>query len=664
MWNVYYDNAVYKEKQLHPELAVFSALPPEAVWEVPFFDTCSTEMIEKMQSRYRKFAKKSIVLSKPSIACINALMMAANGEAAVGEQRDANGNISYTYAEFKNSAGQQELWMYSRDKGTLMATKVVGEKYKQVTLSEREVPVGLWLCLMAPELIIEIPRSYETLDYTEKQLDMELSGHLRIFMDAKEDNFKDKDFQKIACLCFFVISGNILIRTMYECDERYRGTEDFYELLPLQDDMVITNITQTMIKSNPSMFKMTNSIGEFTLLGNRKEKLKKEQKTIAEMKNLFATGESVEKKYEPYMMAFPEELTVPSFLESMCMAYASGSRLMSLDGPSGTGKSTAARMLAQVLGLPYMTVPCNPTSDFLELTEKFVPRISVSPSEKAAGEAFLSAVQEAQFMPAAALQEYTGEEVDDSIGTDEAVRRIFDWYQKKQEEDSDFTVVETAVVETAQELQPDGTWSDGQAAVIEFPEVNMIESPAVMTTFNSLFDENGFIRLTSGKVKRLHPATVVIYTLNPEYEGATPLNQSVIDRITHSESVAKMTSAEMLSIVSAKLQLPKKDLLYGVAKTLCAIAAKISEINTTDMLGLSETGIRSVLPAVKMAQTVAKMNGNITITAEEMVIKKFLNKATFNPDLKKEVLDRLAEGSKLMTKLDEQLAQLLSTDQT
>lgn len=45
------------------------------------------------------------------------------------------------------------------------------------------------------------------------------------------------------------------------------------------------------------------------------------------------------------------------------------------DGEAGTGKTTDARMIAQILGLPYYVFTCGPGTDELELLASTVPNM-------------------------------------------------------------------------------------------------------------------------------------------------------------------------------------------------------------------------------------------------------------------------------------------------
>ena len=61
--------------------------------------------------------------------------------------------------------------------------------------------------------------------------------------------------------------------------------------------------------------------------------------------------------------------------EILEMVVHTPARLFMMTGEAGTGKTTDARMIAQILGLPYYVFTCGPGTDELELLASTVPNM-------------------------------------------------------------------------------------------------------------------------------------------------------------------------------------------------------------------------------------------------------------------------------------------------
>ena len=75
-----------------------------------------------------------------------------------------------------------------------------------------------------------------------------------------------------------------------------------------------------------------------------------------------------------------------------------------MTGDAGTGKTTDARMIAQILGLPYYVFTCGPGTDELELLATTVPNMGGT----AHLEMELPSLEDIEMDPASALATVNG----------------------------------------------------------------------------------------------------------------------------------------------------------------------------------------------------------------------------------------------------------------
>ena len=190
------------------------------------------------------------------------------------------------------------------------------------------------------------------------------------------------------------------------------------------------------------------------------------------------------------------------------------------EGETGTGKTTAAQILAQVMNLPYTFLTFNPDTLVSDLY------VNILPNSKTTDCKSLSSILElAVFNPSEAWQQLTGETKE--VTTSEVI-------QEAIKSSSDFMYVESPLVQAFR-----------YGWLCELQEVNLAMKPGVMGGINAALDDLATIQLPTGEVIHRHPDTVIVMTFNSDYEGTRRLNQAVKSRMT----------------LKGRFQLPEDDVL-------------------------------------------------------------------------------------------------------
>jgi len=182
-------------------------------------------------------------------------------------------------------------------------------------------------------------------------------------------------------------------------------------------------------------------------------------------------------------------------------------------GETGTGKSTAAMMMAQLFRLPYRFMTIDPDTMVSDLYENILPDAG-GQKPKDIGR-ITEALELSLIDPEGAWRCLTGEEKT-GVSMEDVVREALAGHSG-----TGFISVRSPLVETFE-----------KGGVCEIQEVNLAAKPGVMAGINAALDDIGIIRLPSGELIRRHPDAVVICTANVAYEGTRALNKAVKSRMT------------------------------------------------------------------------------------------------------------------------------------
>ena len=160
------------------------------------------------------------------------------------------------------------------------------------------------------------------------------------------------------------------------CDNLYQrltmGTPNNipFDRLQFQSDELES--TFSSFELNAGVFNPNDCVtGKFQIL---EEERGARRYTIAQLKELYSGNWEVTEKDR--IPALPENYLVSQVAEEIIrMGTGSSARLFMMTGEAGTGKTTDARMIAQVLNLPYYAFTCGPGTDELELLASTMPNM-------------------------------------------------------------------------------------------------------------------------------------------------------------------------------------------------------------------------------------------------------------------------------------------------
>lgn len=191
-----------------------------------------------------------------------------------------------------------------------------------------------------------------------------------------------------------------------------------------------------------------------------------------------------------------------------------------LRGPAGVGKTTDAKLLAAVLGLPYRVFTCSENTDEMDLLANMLPNTGVPAIHNSIPEPNF---QDMMMDPATALAKYTGV-YEEGIDAEQAYKRIIanivERMSAKQESEKNFVMVESEIIKACR-----------RPAVIEIQEPACIAKPATLVRLNGLLDDGASITLLNGETVSVHPDTIFVFTTNSVYRGCRDFNESVLSRM-------------------------------------------------------------------------------------------------------------------------------------
>ena len=232
-------------------------------------------------------------------------------------------------------------------------------------------------------------------------------------------------------------------------------------------------------------------------------------------------------------------------------------------GETGTGKSTASQILAQLLNLPYVFMTFNPDTLVSDLY------VNVLPSNKKGSvdtNKMTKILETAVFNPTDAWKTLTGKA--EEVTTQDVVKKVI---EESIEKTSDFMYVESPLVQAFR-----------YGYLCELQETNLASKPGVLGGINAALDDLGTIQLPTGEVIKRHPDTVIVMTENRGYEGTRKSNQAVDSRMTLKGIFRLPDTEELAERISQNSGFKDMAVIRKMIDTMYAIRRVREENGETD----------------------------------------------------------------------------------
>jgi len=289
-----------------------------------------------------------------------------------------------------------------------------------------------------------------------------------------------------------------------------------------------------------------------------------------------------------------------------------------LRGEPGSGKTTAAKMVAGLLGLPYLVLSCSAGSDELTVLGGVLPKTEDDDHDGIVGWQAKTTVKEILFEPELAYQKLTGATIQ-GISSEQ----VFQWIVTNTallKQDNKFEAVASPLVKAL-----------SRGWLVEVQEPTLIMNPGVLPKLNSFLEDN--VIVTDSGATYTRNGGVCIITTNVNCAGCTPLNASVQSRFTHVYEMDLPSQQQLKSRIKAELKF-KED---AVLKLMIRCVTDINNYLNNNMIYDGAAGYRELRNWVLAYMYDIAVKGD----GYESAISTVINKATSQIEYKEDLLNIL-----------------------
>ena len=468
-------------------------------------------------------------------------------EGALGFQKGNYELLNFYCMEYVKGRGRYAL-VYTPISAKIRGIcKTEKQTYKALDFVERNVSDGEEVLAM---LI------YVSLEKKEALYNLEFAQNFILFMQQMKEGWKNAKLAlKAAFLC---------------CDNLYRRVENVQDFsnegIPLEKSQLgkagMEQLSTLAIESE--LYAPNDAIkGTFQILGEMK---KEREWTLKELQKIYRQHWSFPKDYENRIPQLPEDMKVGEYAQDILSAIVeSPFRKFMITGNAGTGKTTDAQMVAQILGVPYFALNCGPETDESTLVAGIYP----NSRKKTEDSMKFPSLQEFVTDPMQVLEEvaHTRKE---GITKSEAFRELLDavyqsGYQKAKNE-GDFVMQESEIIKGCR-----------MPSVIEIMEASLIVEPGTLGKLNRLLDDSRKLDLLYGEVVERHPNAIIIITTNLNYVANREFDFSVVSRMNKVQHRKDLTEQQLAERAMFRTGCKDMEVLKQMAKVMKRLDAVVKE---------------------------------------------------------------------------------------
>ncbi len=340
-------------------------------------------------------------------------------------------------------------------------------------------------------------------------------------------------------------------------------------------------------------------------------------------------------KEKELIPTLPESLVIEDWILNMAKSIKASSRFpksfrnILLQGPAGTGKSTAAKVLAYLLGKPFVVFSCNPDTDITDLTYTMIPCEGVRDMSTED----LPSFDDVEFDFEGSYEKLFGKKPDENACPTDCYSALSEEIVKRSSASKgNFKLATSVLLEAVK-----NGW------VVEIQEPTILKRSSVFAGINKMLDsayDGASYTMPSGEIIKRDPNCVIIMTTNKDYEGCNAIQQSVLSRADIVKNVPVSKADQLKARVQAQSGVTEKEIpeatILKMAKIICDIDDSCRKDEITDGV----CGPRELLNWVQ--NLVIETDGNAKNIANDLLIKTAWStvvlKASQNEEDQEEIL--------------------------